>query len=299
MPSPDVRSAPAGNLDPRTVRGFGDEWSRFDQAELPAGEWQDLFDRYFHLVDWSALPAGARAFDLGCGSGRWAKGVAPRVGTLHLIDASADALNVARRTLQDRHNCVFHCASVDAIPLEPGSMDFGYSLGVLHHVPDPAAGLRACVSCLRPGAPFLIYLYYAFDNRPAWYRLAWRLSDLVRRVVCRLPSGVRYPISQVLAAVVYWPLARLAAPGERAGLRVDGWPLAFYRGRSFYTMRTDALDRFGTPIEHRMARDEIARVMASAGLERIRFSDRPPFWCAIGYRSASPELRRPPARASS
>ena len=287
MPPPDAGSAPVRNLDPRTVRGFGDEWSRLDQTELSPAEWQDLFDHYFHLVDWTALPTQARAFDLGCGSGRWAKGVAPRVGTLHLIDASQDALDVARRALQDHPNCVFHCASVEALPLDPASMDFGYSLGVLHHVPDPAAGLRACVSRLKPGAPFLVYLYYAFDNRPWWYRLVWRASDVVRRGVSTLPLRARYGVSQALAAAVYWPLARLAAIGERAGLHVDGWPLAFYRRRSFYTMRTDALDRFGTRLEHRMTRDEIARVLAAAGLERIRFSDRPPFWCAMGCRSGT------------
>jgi SAM-dependent methyltransferase len=285
MPQPEARAAQPGNLDPRTVRGFGDEWSRLDQTKLPETEWQALFDQYFHLVDWTALPTQAQAFDLGCGSGRWATGVAPRVGALHLIDASSDALDVARRALQGQHNCVFHCASVDAIPLEPASMDFGYSLGVLHHVPDPAAGLRACVSCLKPGAPLLVYLYYAFDNRPAWFRLLWRMSDLVRRGVSRLPLGARYGVSQLLAAGVYWPLARLASVAERAGLSVDGWPLAFYRHRSFYTMRTDALDRFGTRLEHRMTRHEIERLLASAGLERIHFSDRAPFWCAIGYRS--------------
>ncbi|HUF48537.1 MAG TPA: class I SAM-dependent methyltransferase [Vicinamibacterales bacterium] len=276
--------SPAPNLDPRTVRGFGDEWSRFDQSELSQAEWQALFDQYFHLVDWAALPAGAEGFDLGCGSGRWARGVAPRVGRLHLIDASAEALGVARRTLADAPNCVFHHASVDALPLAPSSMDFGYSLGVLHHVPDTAAGLRAAVSCLRPGAPMLVYLYYALENRPAWYRALWRASDLVRRAVAALPFGGRYVVSQLVALAVYWPLARLAALAERLGLPAHAFPLAFYRHRSVYTMRTDALDRFGTRLEQRFTRDAIDRLMADAGLERIRFSEAPPYWMAIGWR---------------
>ena len=67
-------------------------------------------------------------------------------------------------------NCEFHCASVDAIPLPDDSADFGYSLGVLHHVPDTQKGILECVRKLKPGAPFLLYLYYAFDNRPWWFR---------------------------------------------------------------------------------------------------------------------------------
>ena len=48
-------------------------------------------------------------------------------------------------------------------------------------------------------------------------------------------------------------------------------------------MRTDALDRFGTRLEKRFTRKEIAQMMKLAGLERIAFSDSP-CWCAMGYR---------------
>jgi len=89
-------------------------------------------------------------------------------------------------------------------------MDFGYTLGVLHHIPDTLAGLTACVSKLKPGAPFLMYLYYAFDNRPLWYRILWRLSGLARNVISHLLHGLRFVVSQIIAVLVYWPLARLA-----------------------------------------------------------------------------------------
>ena len=286
MPHVELERQPSANADASTVAGFGDEWTRFDQTVLSAEELAELFDKYFHLVRWDDLPAGAQAFDLGCGSGRWARGVAPRVGTLHLIDASADALAVARRALRDQRNCEFHHASVDAMPIPEGSMDFGYSLGVLHHVPDTRAGLRACVTRLKPGAPFVLYLYYAFDNRPAWFRALWKVSDTMRRGISRLPMPARYAISQVIAGAVYWPLARIAAVIERSGGDVSAFPLSFYRDRSFYTMRTDALDRFGTRLEQRFTRAEMQRLLEDAGLERIRFSERAPFWCAIGHRRA-------------
>ncbi|MCY7329778.1 MAG: class I SAM-dependent methyltransferase, partial [Saprospiraceae bacterium] len=69
-----------------------------------------------------------------------------------------------------------------SVSLPDGAMDFGYSLGVLHHIPDTRAALAACVRKLKPGAPFLLYLYYAFDNRPWWFKALWRLSDVVRRL---------------------------------------------------------------------------------------------------------------------
>ena len=50
-------------------------------------------------------------------------------------------------------------------------------------------------------------------------------------------------------------------------------------------MRTDALDRFGTRLEHRMTRPQIKAMMEAAGLRDIRFSEAVPFWCAEGRKA--------------
>jgi hypothetical protein len=142
------------------------------------------------------------------------------------------------------------------------------------------------VTKLKPGAPLLLYLYYAFDNRPAWFRALWRASDFVRRIIALLPHRLRYWLSSTLAALIYYPLARFSRLLEKRGASVDLIPLSAYRHRSFYTMRTDALDRFGTFLEHRFTADEIRELMQRAGLERIEFSRSVPYWCAIGYKKA-------------
>jgi ubiquinone/menaquinone biosynthesis C-methylase UbiE len=278
------------NLDRETVRGFGEEWTHYDQRDADPGELQSAFARYFSIFPWSSLPARPAGFDLGCGSGRWAKLVAPRVARLHCFDASEAALRVARGNLREQTNCEFVLSSVE-LPLPDESMDFGYSLGVLHHVPDTAAAIRALVRKLKPGAPLLLYLYYAFDNRPAWFRGLWRVTNAGRRVLSRAPFRVRLLCTQLVAAAVYWPLARFSRLLEQAGFSVASIPLSFYRHHSFYTMRTDALDRFGTRLEQRFTQSELRRMMEAAGLERITFSANEPFWCAVGYRRVSlPEV---------
>jgi ubiquinone/menaquinone biosynthesis C-methylase UbiE len=277
--------APGRNIDARTVAGFGEEWDSFDQTELDESEWRELFERYFAIFPWDRLPADAEGFDLGCGSGRWAAGVIDKVGTLNCVDPSAKALAVCRRRLGERANARFYNASVDAIPLAEASQDFGYSLGVLHHIPDTAAAMADCVKKLKPGAPFLVYLYYAFDNRPAWFRALWRVSDVARGAISRLPFGMRKAVTSGIAALVYWPLARTALLLEKAGKDVSALPLSPYRAGSFYTMRTDALDRFGTRLEQRFTRARIAAMMATAGLENVRFSEAVPYWVAVGTRA--------------
>ncbi len=272
------------NADCLTVRDFGREWSSFDQLLLSDAEALDLFGRYFEIFPWNKLSASSVGFDLGCGSGRWALRVAPRVGHLHCIDASEVALAVAKKNLKAVSNCSFAVASVENMPIQDNSMDFGYSLGVLHHVPDTAGGLLSCVSKLKKGAPFLVYLYYAFDNRPVWFQSIWRVSDVVRRLISRLPYTLKYCLCGAIATFVYFPTARVARLIELAGANVDVFPLSSYRNRSFYTMRTDALDRFGTRLEQRFTKRQIVMMMEAAGLVRICFSDNGPYWCAVGYK---------------
>jgi len=271
------------NLDDDTVDSFGDEWSRFDQAELGNEEACRIFDEYFAVFPWDSLPEHATGFDMGCGTGRWARLMAPRVGHLHCIDPSR-ALDVAKRMLAENANVSFLQGAVGDGVLPANSQDFGYSLGVLHHIPDTLEGIRACVALLKPGAPLLVYLYYAFDNRTTLFKLAWRCSDLLRRGVNRLPSGLKNLVTDVLAATLYFPLARLCGLVERSGFNVSNIPLSYYRNHSFYTMRTDARDRFGTPLEQRFTREEIRRMMLSAGLRDICFSERAPYWCAVGIK---------------
>jgi hypothetical protein len=88
----------------------------------------------------------------------------------------------------------------------------------------------------------------------------------------------------VLAAGVYWPLARAARTVEKLGVDVSGMPLSIYRHHSLYVMRNDALDRFGTQLEQRFTRSQIEEMMQNAGLENIRFHDGMPFWCAVGIK---------------
>jgi SAM-dependent methyltransferase len=272
------------NLDAHVVEGFGDEWQRFDQSSLSDDVQAEMFASYFEVFPWAALPAAAAGADFGCGSGRWAARVAPRVAKLYCVDASAQALDVAKRNLREMENCEFLCTSVGSMPIREGSLDFGYSLGVLHHIPDPAAGLLRCVRTLKPGAPFLLYLYYKMENRPGWYRALWAATDWARRVISRSPHSIRYITSQIIATFVYWPLARAAALAARLGLDGRNFPLHYYASKPFYVMRTDALDRFGTRIEWRFSQMEMKMLMQSVGLTNVIFSDRPPFWCAVGYR---------------
>jgi ubiquinone/menaquinone biosynthesis C-methylase UbiE len=274
-----------GNADEATIAGFGREWSRFRQgADLPDLDRQSMFDGYFRLFPWKRLPPNSVGIDIGCGTGRWAVLVAPHVGHLHAIDPSTEALAVARSNLAAFHNVSFHVASVADLPVADGSLDFAYALGSLHHVPDTAGAIQSIARKLKRGAPLLIYLYYAFDNRSAWYRWLWRVSDLFRKVISHTPQGLQRVLTWIIAAAIYWPLARSAGVLARLGCLPKAWPLAFYRERSFYVMRTDAYDRFCTRLEQRFTRAEIEAMLVGGGFGGVTFSEDAPYWCAVAVK---------------
>ena len=271
------------NIDEKTVSSFGDEWKRFDQKGMSDDESKRIFNNYFSIFQWNNISSDAEGFDMGCGSGRWARFAASRVGHLNCIDPSS-AIDVAKKTLYDCNNVTFIRGSVSENQLKKNSQDFGYSLGVLHHIPDTQKAIKSCVELLKVDAPLLLYLYYAFDNKPFFYKAIWKVSDLIRYVISKLPLKIRNIFTDIIFVFIYIPLFFVSKFAEKIGINPINIPLSYYRHHSFYTMRTDSRDRFGTPLEKRFTRDKIKEMMVESGLKNIQFSDKAPFWCAIGYK---------------
>ncbi|MDA7604998.1 class I SAM-dependent methyltransferase [Candidatus Pelagibacter sp.] len=271
------------NIHKETVKSFGDEWHRFDQSKMENKESLKIFKSYFSIFPLKKLTKFSEGFDMGCGSGRWAKFVAPKVKYLNCIDPS-QAIEVAKKNLKKFKNIKYYQKSLDKSGLKMKSQDFGYSLGVLHHVPDTKAAIISCSKLLKPGAPFLLYIYYYFDNRPSWFKFLWALSNLTRLIIYRLPKSLKFLICDIIAILIYYPFARTALIFEKIGLKFKNFPLNIYKNLSFYVMRTDARDRFGTPLEKRFTKKDIYQMMKDADFEKINFRDAAPFWTVVGFK---------------
>jgi hypothetical protein len=187
--------------------------------------------------------------------------------------------------LSEFKNINLYKTSIKYSNLKKSSQDFGYCLGVLHHLPDTYDGIKSCVELLKRGAPFLVYIYYNFENRPFWFRIIWRMTDFIRKIIIRYPRRIKNFVTDLIAFFVYFPISRFCSFIEKFGIDVNSIPLAYYRNRSYYTMRTDSRDRFGTPLERRFSQIEIENMLINAGLENISFSETAPFWCAVGIKA--------------
>ena len=271
------------NINKKIIDDFGYEWTQLNQSKLPPEEQKKLFDRYFSIFPWNCISKTSIGFDLGCGSGRWSALMAPKVKNLYCIEPSK-AIDVAKMNLKKYSNCIFLNNTVENLQLPDASMDFGYSLGVLHHIEDTYEGIRNCVKKLKPKAPFLVYIYYSFDNKTKFYKLLWRISELFRYFISRLSKNTKYHITQILSLFIYYPLAKLSYICDKLGFDVSNFPLHSYKDLSFYTMRTDALDRLGTFLEKRFSKLEIHQMLNDANLGDVIFSEKEPYWCAVGFK---------------
>ncbi len=270
------------NIDKSTVDSFGQEWKAFH--EFGNKDLQRLGDSYFDIVSNGMINENTIAADFGCGSGRWTKYIAPRVKQIAAIDPS-DAIFAADELLVDTPNAELFKGSISNLPFNDNYFDFGFSLGVLHHIPDTKQALKDCVKKIKPGGYFLVYLYYNFEDRGFLFKALYKLSDMVRWVVSNFPSGIKKFVCDILAIFFYMPfvlfsrMLRFFRVSKKVRSKI---PLHGYESTSYYIIRNDALDRFGTPLEQRFSKAEVESMMKEGGLTDIVFGTAIPYWHAIG-----------------
>jgi SAM-dependent methyltransferase/uncharacterized protein YbaR (Trm112 family) len=266
----------------QVVARFDREWTAF--ADVETDEQAEVFRQYFDVMPKHLLTGGGPALDAGCGAGRWAIQVAKAGRSVVALDAGRSV------ELAHQNGRVWPIAGVQgdvaALPFADATFDFVYSLGVLHHVEQTDRAAAEIVRVLRPGGHFLVYLYYALDNRGPVFRGIYGMADVLRRLLSRSPQAVVGPISAMIATIVYLPLARTARAMQIVGLRriAAALPLSYYAERSFRTMLNDSLDRFGTRLEKRFTRAQVIALLERAGLRDVRVAATPPYWHASARR---------------
>jgi len=245
----------AGQL--HVMEAFGFEWNEFDEyAHENFEEWVDVDPSFF---------AGKFGLDAGCGAGRHsvkAHGYGARMVAMDLSPA-VDAAYAKARMIP----------GIDVVqgdifnpPFAPGIFEFIYSIGVIHHTPDPPTAFQRLVPFLARGGTIITMVYAS--GRPK----ALGVLSAIRRVSTRLPLPLTKALSWLAAAIdtvfpitIYRVLAACGVP-RRTLDKAAPEHVRIYAKVNFEICYTDWLDRLSYPYVHYYSVEQVTEWYERAGI---------------------------------
>lgn len=267
----------------RTSKIYGYLWTS-DRSKGPPERYH--YHRMQEVIP-NQIVQGQKGIDLGCGNGYDIYAMAKLNPDVKFfgIDVS-DGIFVARRIIKDLDNIFLVAASAEALPFKDGCLDFGYSYGVLHHLPNPEVGFSELTRIIRENGGVFLYLYE--DHRTNSFKsMALKGVNFIRRYTTRLSPESLYLLCLLLSPLVIvvftWPSRMLARFKFTKGL-ANRIPFNF--GKGLFSVRADLFDRFGAPVEHRFNEKQIRELFSSYGYSKVSLAKMKDVagWVAWGYK---------------
>jgi SAM-dependent methyltransferase len=255
-----------------TASAFGWQWQHF--AEFHP-EFEDQFLDWLHPIGREFFD-GKRVLDAGCGTGRHAY-LAARFGAREVVALDlSSAVEAAQVNLAALDNVHVVQGDLLRLPLRTadsgGGFDLIYSIGVLHHLPDPHAGFRSLLPYLRPGGTIAVWLY-GYENN-GFVRHA---VEPLRKVTTRMPRpalrAVAWPLAvgfHAVAKFVYRPLGS-SRVGRSLPLNEYLTSVADFSFRQNYGI---VFDQLSAPTAAYIRGEELEGWFAESGLSDVRISHR-------------------------
>jgi SAM-dependent methyltransferase len=162
---------------------FGRQWNRYDVARP---EEDEATFRVKTGVEPREL-AGRLVLDAGCGGGRYARLLGGRGARVVGVDLSS-AVDKAAALCDGFPDILIAQADLLDLPVAEGAFDLVYSIGVLHHTPDPRRAFAQIARRVKPGGRLAVWLYRRNTPPQEW------LNSALRAASTRLPAPVLEPL---------------------------------------------------------------------------------------------------------
>ena len=265
-------------LQSQTIADFGEQWTRYPDNDGFFGS-VELFNDIFHPLVADSDVKGCRVAEIGAGTGRFVR-ILVRAGasTVVAVEPSDAFMVLKANTGAERERIVYLQETGDRLP-PSGDLDYVFSIGVMHHIPNPAPVAAAAFRALRPGGTFAIWLY-GREGNTAYLLVAGSLWWLTRRLPHR---GLDLFVKALYPAFwVYMQSCRLLP-----------LPLASYMQRVMLPLspakrRVVIYDQLNPAYAKYYTRAEAEGLMAGAGFVDIRLHHRHGYsWTVTGRRPLS------------
>lgn len=267
-----------------TLRSYSYQWRKFKEM-FP--HWERLFLDTIRPLDRDFF-RGKVGLDGGCGFGRSLYYAATFGAEMIGLDLS-EAIEAAAENTRRLPNVHLVQGDIFHPPVRRGTLDFAYSIGVLHHLPDPKRGFLSLSRVLKPGAPMFVWVYLRGRGRQI------RMFTAMRAISTRLPFRLLNAVCLVLAAgqfaLFILPHKLLRAAGARA--LAERIPFSLYAQYPFRALHTDWFDGLSVPLVNYYKPYEIAEWYREGGFVNVQI-DSEAEWNgrALGY---APMVEQPVA----
>ena len=218
-------------LKKKTSKSFGYQWVTFSDI---FSEFEENFLGYISPLTPDSFN-GKTVLDMGCGFGRHTFFAAKYGAEVIGMDLS-EAVVSAYANTREFPNAHIIQGDIYQPPFKK-CFDLIFSIGVLHHLPDPREGFRMLVDLLKSNDEIFIWVY----NRTSFTKYA----EALRSITTRLPLKVLYALTYLHAAMVHYVFNGLYLRNTNLPL-----PFKYYAKFPFEVKHADVFDRLSVPITY-------------------------------------------------
>ncbi len=262
---PIVRGIPrfaeeVSEIEKETAAAFGYEWNKYNEL---AERYRKQFLDWLAPVDASFFK-GKAVLEGGCGKGRHTA-LAAEFGAKDVVSLDL-GVAVEAAFANTRHLPNVHIVQADLNnPPVKQTFDYAFSVGVLHHLPDPERGFRALVSRLKPGAAISAWVYGREGN--GW--IVHGVTPVREHVTSHLPHALLDVLSGIITVPLFAATRLLYGPLKGKGLPYGEY-LSYIAPFPFREHRSIVFDHLVAPVAYYLRRDEFAGWFERAELQDVR-----------------------------
>lgn len=252
-----------------TASRFGEEWKQFSMI---TDEYKKQFLSWIEPVTADHF-VGKTVLDLGCGKGRHVL-QAKKFGAREVIGVDlSQAVDVAFANVGRMEGVHIIQGDIFHLPIKSASFDYGYSIGVLHHTPDPGKAFQCLVDMIKQGGSVSAWVYGREGNGWIIY-----LLNPFRRLTSRLPLPVTKVIAFVFAVILQASLVALYRPATKRPWLKRILPYSAYlcsiSGYSFKENFSIVFDHLLPEIAFYIPREEVQSWFDRAQLKDVVITQR-------------------------
>jgi SAM-dependent methyltransferase len=256
----------------RTIKDFGEQWIRYSDNEGYYGSlelFSDILSPFLKPEDLR----NSRVAEIGSGAGRIVN-MLLESGVQHVVAVEpSDAFTVLVRNIRNSERVTCLKTTGEQLPAH-GDLDYIFSIGVLHHIPNPKPVVEAAFRALRKGGQFLVWLYGKEGNE-SYLRFIKRL----RIITTHLPHFVLAG----LVWLIYHPLNLYILLCHRFPLPLRGYLLSVFEKMSPEKRRLIIYDQLNPAYAKYYTRQEATKLLEEGGFVDVRIHHRHGYsWTVIG-----------------